>query len=37
MPAGVGYKKGKSAKKMPKAVLAGFKKKAAMKKKKAKK
>lgn len=35
MPAGVGYKKGKSAaKKMPKAVLAGFK---AKKKKKAKK
>ena len=33
MPAGVGYKKGKSAKKkMPKAVLAGFKKKAAKKK-----
>ena len=27
MPAGKGYKKGKSKAKMPKAVLAGFKKK----------
>ena len=27
MPKGVGYKKGKSKAKMPKAVLAGFKKK----------